>query len=869
MKLISLKVENFGKLSNLSLSFESGLNEFFEENGWGKSTLSAFIRSMFYGLEGDRKVDSERKRFAPWQGGAFGGSLVFSVDNREYVVTRLFGSKQIEDTFELRDRATNLISKDYSERLGEELFNINRESFMKTVFIKQNDAYSYGATDDINAKLGNISDGLDLNNFASVTESIKDLLNNMSATRKTGEIYKDKLMASSLKASIQKGNGMEDTIKTLEARINDTKKNIDETKLELLSLNEKKKEASKYERIKGQKENYYNLQKEVLEKEELLNKKKEFFKGEIPSLEVSKSWEEAADKCVNAKTLMEGTAFTDIEERAYSSLLDTFSNGVPKETTVEEYIEKAKRLESLYKKNLRNELSNKEQERLSELRESYKDLNEEKEDLEALTEDWQKRSSLYAKLSSLERNLESIEDSNVSKKGNKALPILLILIGVVLCMLPLLKVISLSPFIGIGILILGVICLFITGGSKKVKLSKEDAEKITSIKEEISEIKDFSEDVCEDLENYFNDHGFSFSEDTVLKNFSSINKELFEYEALLEKESKGPSLEEKNQIEALDEEIKDFLRSFKVSSDETEYIFRLSEIQGKISQLTFLTKKREDYKKSQRELDTLCESLEKQLRYFEINPGMDVVKRVDDVLDALTEYESVLKLYNDALLRFDNLKASVDIKEMEEDFSKDVLLPEEIAKKEELINEKLDELKNHLYVDEKTLDDLLEQNDLWNEEKEELKALEETISEKLYKLDLVKKTGEFLEKAKENLTTRFMEPILTGFSKYYSILTGEESSKFYLDANMNITREEMGKQRSSEALSTGYRDLIGLCMRIAILDAMYEAQKPTLILDDPFVNLDDNKLKGAKRLLEEVKKNYQIIYFTCQENRNF
>ena len=48
MKLVSLHIDNFGKFNNLDMSFNNGLNQLIEENGWGKSTLTAFIKVMFY-----------------------------------------------------------------------------------------------------------------------------------------------------------------------------------------------------------------------------------------------------------------------------------------------------------------------------------------------------------------------------------------------------------------------------------------------------------------------------------------------------------------------------------------------------------------------------------------------------------------------------------------------------------------------------------------------------------------------------------------------------------------------------------------------------------------------------------------------------
>ena len=87
MKLISCHIENFGKLHNYKANFQEGYNVICEENGWGKSTFAAFIRAMFYGFEGERKRDldeNERRRYTPWQGGAFGGKLVFEIEGKKY-----------------------------------------------------------------------------------------------------------------------------------------------------------------------------------------------------------------------------------------------------------------------------------------------------------------------------------------------------------------------------------------------------------------------------------------------------------------------------------------------------------------------------------------------------------------------------------------------------------------------------------------------------------------------------------------------------------------------------------------------------------------------------------------------------------------
>lgn len=38
-------------------------------------------------------------------------------------------------------------------------------------------------------------------------------------------------------------------------------------------------------------------------------------------------------------------------------------------------------------------------------------------------------------------------------------------------------------------------------------------------------------------------------------------------------------------------------------------------------------------------------------------------------------------------------------------------------------------------------------------------------------------------------------------------------------------------------------------------------------MDDPFVNMDDNIINGAKMLIETLSEDYQILYFTCHRSR--
>lgn len=94
MKINKIHIENFGRLSNFDLDLNDGLNEIHKENGFGKTTLSIFLKAMFYGMPASRdNLKMERKKYAPWKGGRFGGYVEFSCLKGNFRLTRFFDRK--------------------------------------------------------------------------------------------------------------------------------------------------------------------------------------------------------------------------------------------------------------------------------------------------------------------------------------------------------------------------------------------------------------------------------------------------------------------------------------------------------------------------------------------------------------------------------------------------------------------------------------------------------------------------------------------------------------------------------------------------------------------------------------------------------
>ena len=132
--------------------------------------------------------------------------------------------------------------------------------------------------------------------------------------------------------------------------------------------------------------------------------------------------------------------------------------------------------------------------------------------------------------------------------------------------------------------------------------------------------------------------------------------------------------------------------------------------------------------------------------------------------------------------------------------------------------------------------------------------------------ELVSKTYDLLGQAKEKFTARYTEPVKRAFDKYYLCVSDKEND-MQMNSEMDISYRDQGMYRDKKTLSAGLKDLTDVCIRAALVDVMYQGERPVLIMDDPFVNLDDRNMVGAVRLMSLLEEKYQIIYFTCSQNR--
>ncbi len=191
---------------------------------------------------------------------------------------------------------------------------------------------------------------------------------------------------------------------------------------------------------------------------------------------------------------------------------------------------------------------------------------------------------------------------------------------------------------------------------------------------------------------------------------------------------------------------------------------------------------------------------------------------------------------------------------------------EELLSTERTLNAQLDSLQNELTRKIAESSRLSAECELLPQYEEQLDSVKSELNEKKAHHEVLKTTMTLLATAKENLSMRYLDRMSAGFKSYCDVLNGKPDD-FIITPELQISVERVGKVKEQAYFSAGIQDMMNLAMRLSLADALFEKEQPMLILDDPFVNLDDTKLNNSLKMLKELAKNRQIIYLTCHSSR--
>lgn len=876
IKILSCHVDGFGTLHQYDVTFTDGLNTILQNNGTGKSTLAAFICAMFFGLtsasvkkSARSEYENDRQKYTPWNKDGYGGWLIFETKGKQYKILRRFSEKKAsEDEFELRDASTNLPSNDFDSNIGEELFAIDQDSFLRTAFISEQDIRP-DVTAKINAKIGNLSqETADMGNYEEVMQMLEDRMTKMSPGRKTGLIYKNEETLKELDYQIsfkdsilQQFKQRKDNIDTLHAQ----EKKALEARSEIQA---KLKELSAIKDRQALQTSYETLKNSAADAQAAYAKDLAHFPKGVPAEKELDAYFAQAGHLDAIEQDIQNNEFTTEERSSYSHLLQAFAQGVPNDTVIQRVEEDLDTIKEVQNKILQQKLSSQEEAQYRRSEEKFHGLPPQEQELNDLKDQWDSRCSRLTNLP-FKKNAAAMMQP-VQNTVNHSGQIVLILGCALLCLSIVGAFVLKNLYLILGGAVLFLLCLlFALNQTKKARaaqLQKQAAEQ--AYQQQLDDIAKDEQYIAE-TEKTVGDAlvriNGRFHPDTAGPDLIRLNEEVRIYQDMKQRQDELLSQPDVIALPALKEKVHAFLETYlAVKEDNEENAFRQL-IYNKKEYLA-LQEKEKNYKAAIALLHKNTDEITAFLNTFGYAIEQDPVREINTLRTWRQHLLETKDAYTAAENKLNAFKDTHDISLLSQPIHTEGLgSMEELAQQLKDLQKELDDLGRESSDLQKQMDGLSENLDQIEELETQQKQLKEVNDKDRKLLSVITATKDYLEKARQSFSQKYMAPIQKAYAKYYHMLAGSDAKDYELDADLNLTYVAYGKNHNTAVLSKGYQDVVGLCRRMAFVDAMYPAEKPFLLLDDPFAHLDDEKLAGAKEFLKKVSQEYQVIYFTCNE----
>lgn len=869
----------FGGLKDKVISFDNGINVIYGENEAGKSTIQAFIKIWLYGMSSYKGKDykqNERLKYMPSTGETISGELYVESKNKDYIIRRTFGKSKKEDTSSIIDVITgeeiSYISKDEP---GKYFFNINRATFINTLFIGQ---LGVGVRKD---KEGEIIDkiansiGID-DGQVSVDVAIAKLnkyKKSISNVRKNGclDILNEKysnLLSERYEAYNLSNHNLDN--EELLINLNLEKKNLN-SEINNLDIYKKFLKKTKLKKEFEEITQYFKKKQELKNKERYINKLLTY-----------------NDEFINYAFIKELRE----EYSLYLSVLDT------SEVEKENIREKEERVEALKSpldrydyieqlpKNILNLL-----EKLSIRREVLKekvDINKSIEneihflnlkEREAkkiigdalIIEDFKEQigntvSNYEEKLRELKK---IVENNNESKNNNLFFVFLLVisLLSIILAIAIKNNILSVILYIIFAITILFLLInIYFNRGRKNKKIQTIKREinkiekdldyycnilKISSYKELFKKLKIYDDytklkiKINEKINEKLSQREL-LSLEKAIDEYDIVNSEIEEYLIISGVNNLGELITEINKyqeaskgLDILEIELKNLKIGLEKTKEQLE--IRETKIRRKLGSIGFenvnllevedILKELEEKLELRDEINRNLASVEEA--YFALTKGKNIdsiKKELCDVINVDFKYSYENEEEIDSVIKEKNLR---------------------LLEVEKSIKDIENEIKNR-FNGKRTIPDI----------EEEIKAVEDEVKEREKQFKASNLAIDILQESYQELRGNFGPILNKNVIESFRRFTNGKYSDVMVDDNYEMKVRNENNIMQADILSNGANDQLNLSLRLAFIDMIFKSKDVSIYLDDAFVQYDNKRVEKTIKYL--VNQNFkQYIIFTC------
>lgn len=883
MIIKSVNINSFGGIKNKKINFSKGLNIVYGENEAGKSTIQSFIKIWLYGFSSYKGKDyklNERIKYTPNDGDNISGELNVIHEDKEYIIRRTFGRTKKEDTSIIINSITGeevqYINK---EEPGKYFFNINRSTFINTVFIGQlgvsvkkdkEEEILDKLSNSIGSEEGQVSVEVAFSKLYKYKKSISNIRKSGSLDvlkNKYGDLLSERYEA--YKLSNHNIENEENLIKLNEEKLNINKEisNLEIYKKYLKKIKIKKEyqEITEYFKKKEKLRNeQFSINKDLTFNDEVINNifienVKEDYSMYLNLLDIVNDEEERI--CVKEERLIE----LKVPLREYY-----YISNLPKDilSKLEGLKIKNEMLTEKYQINesIKNEIEflNLKKKEAENLIGSAIEIKNFKEDLESLLLIYEEEL----------KKLKSIMEEESDKPQNNIFLISLVVIFFISIILGI--IIDNSNFkvllytISLGILIFIGFNFYINKkGSNKEKTSfllKGNIEKI--------EIK--LNEYCSKLQ--VNNYSELVNKLSIYKNYleleEKINRKINEklsQRSILDLDS---AMDERENIK---EEINNYLRIASVDSIDKliKEIYKYKEDFKEVNNLEIeLNNLKSSLNRTKEQLLIREEKLKRNLesigfKNINISEIDEIIKEIEEKIKKRDEVSKSLASVEEA---YSALTKGKDINKIKEELGDVININFNYSyENEDEIDEVIKEKNIRLVDVEKKLKDI--ENEIKNRFigkrtipviEEEIKEVESNIEKYETQLKASYVVSEVLTEVYDEIRSSFGPILNSNVITSFKEFTDGKYNEVMVSDNYEMKVKDDKSIMAAEALSNGANDQLYLSLRLAFVKMIFKNKDIPICLDDTFIQYDDKRLERTIKYL--IKEGFeQYIIFTCQK----
>lgn len=882
MIIKSINIIAFGGLKDKVINLNSGINIIYGENEAGKSTIQAFIKIWLYGMSNYKGKDykqNERLKYMPITGETISGELCVEFRNHEYIIRRTFGKSKKEDTSYIIDAISGEeISHISKEEPGKYFFNINRATFVNTLFIGQlgvevrkdkEEEIIDKISNSIGMEEGQVSADvaiLKLNKYKKTISNIRkngtlDLLN---------EKYSN-LLSERYEAYNLSNHNLEN--EELLINLNDEKNNLN-NEINNLDIYKKFLKKTKLQKEYQEITEYFKKKQELKNKEKYINKLLTYNNEEINYGFINELREEYALYLSILDTSKEEKDRIRIKEEKINLLkspLDKYDYVEQLPKNILNILEKLKIRREVLKekvdinKSIENEIEflNLKQQEAKDIIGNSISISKFREEIGTLLNTYEEKL----------KELKYLVEDNTELRKNNIFYLSLLVISImsiifaILLKNKILSIIMLIIFFGtISILLINI---YVN------KSFKNHNKKVEVIKRNINQIENDLNYYCKELQ--INDYKELFKKLKIYDDYRKLEVKINEKikDKLLQK--KLLDLDKAiNEYEIINKDINRYLTISRVDNLE-KLINDVNKYEESYKGLDILEIEMKNLKIG---LERIIEQLE--IREQKMKAKLKIIgfENIDllEVEDILNELEEKLKLREEI---------NKSLASVEETYS--VLTK---GKNIDLIKKELADVINinfkYSYENEEEIDSVIKQKnlrllnvekkikDVENEIKnrfngkrtipdieEEIKFIEGKIIKNEKQFEATKIALNVLEESYQEIRKSFGPTLNKNVIDSFSKFTDGKYNDVMVADNYEMKVRNKNNIFQAETLSNGANDQLNLSLRLAFIEMIFKSKEISIYLDDAFVQYDDKRTERTiKHLVSENFK--QCIIFTCQ-----